>query len=131
MDKNRPLLTATKLWQGFCPQSLSLNYSINSRMQDGDVSFSHASFNAFETEDGRVRAAVTVAEKSVDVPSLRPAILYLADYNTTPSRELMINFAQRGYLFFALNYSGESSGDTHFTVYPPSLDYGNFEKAGG
>ena len=130
MEGNRPLITASKLWQGFCPVSAPLHYSVVRRETYSDVSFSYATFTALEAEDGKVRASVVIAESKKPATAPRPAILYLADYSTVASQMMMLNFASRGYVVFALNYSGQCADEEFYTTFPDSLSYGDFKNAG-
>ena len=64
----------------------------------------------------------------------RPAVLLLPDAGMPLDEELCRYFVDKGYAVLMPDYSGKTATDKDSdfrTVYPPSLDYANYERARG
>ena len=93
---------------------------------------SHISYYGHKTEEGSVRIYARFCRPEGD--GKRPTILFLGDAGEPVNEEILTYFTQKGYAVLAPDYSGKTSSDGEGvlrTVYPASLEYGNFEKAQG
>lgn len=125
------ILSAISLWKKFnltTPLGAS-EWGIESK---NGVRFSHVSYSGHEVEDGKVRIYARFGRPAGD--GEKPTILLLPDAGKTADEALMRYFIEKGYAVLMPDYSGKMSDDGEGimrTVYPPSLDYGNFEHARG
>ncbi len=94
--------------------------------------YSHVTYSGHAAEDGSVRIYARFAKP--DGAGKKPAVLLLGDIGKSVDEELMAYFLEKGYAVLAPDYSGKSEKDeagVFRTLYPSSLDYGNYEKAQG
>ena len=94
--------------------------------------YSHVSYSGHTVSDGSVRIYATFARPYGE--GKKPVILLLPDAGKASDKELINYFVEKGYAVLMPDYSGKMSTDTEGTmrtIYPPSLEYGNFEKARG
>ncbi len=101
-----------------------------------------------EETEGRRHSQVTYSGHAVSDGSVRiyarfgrpvggekkPALLLLPDVGEAPEEEMMNYFIDKGYAVLMPDYTGKLSTDadgTPRTIYPSSLDYGNYERARG
>ena len=90
------------------------------------------SFSGNAAPDGGVRVYARFGRPVGD--GKKPCILLLPDAGKAPDIELMDYFIQKGYAVLMPDYSGKMSTDADGvlrTIYPASLEYGNYEKARG
>ena len=125
------IVSAISLWKKFnmdTPLSPS-EWDID---EQGDIRRSSVSFSGHESTDGSVRIyGRFLRSKSAGV---KPTILLLPDAGRSVDEELMQYFTDKGYAVLMIDYSGkmEKGGTTKgYTVYPPSLEYGNYLSARG
>ncbi len=93
---------------------------------------SHLAFSGHAVEDGSVRIYARFARPVGN--DVKPVVLLLPDLGKAPELELMDYFVDKGYAVLMPDYSGKCEGDEDGvlrTVYPPSLQYGNYESARG
>ena len=99
--------------------------------KDG-YTFSHVSYSGHAVQDGSVRIYARFARPLGVAKS--PTVLLLGDAGKPIDEELLYYFLEKGYAVLMPDYSGKTSGDADGvfrTIYPASLDYGNYEKALG
>ena len=92
----------------------------------------HVSYYGHKVEDGSVRIYARFARPDGD--GKRPTVLFLGDAGEAVSEDIINYFVSKGYAILMPDYSGKMEKDGEGilrTVYPPSLSYGNFEKAQG
>lgn len=125
------ILSAISLWKKL-NLTTPLGASEWSIEECNGVRFSHVSYSGHEVEDGKVRIYARFGRPVGD--GKKPVILLLPDAGKTTDEELMCYFIEKGYAVLMPDYSGKMSTDGEGvmrTVYPPSLDYGNYERARG
>lgn len=99
--------------------------------KDG-IRFSHVSYSGHAAQDGSVRIYARFCKPMTETK--KPTLLLLPDAGQTWDEELMCYFAEKGYAVLMPDYSGKMNDDQEGvlrTVYPPSLEYGNLERARG
>ena len=94
--------------------------------------WSRVSFSGHEVEDGVVRIYARFCKPKQD--GKFSAVLLLPDAGEPLDEELCAYFVGKGYAVLMPDYSGKMPTDTDSdfrTIYPPSLEYGNYVKARG
>lgn len=125
------IVSAISLWKKFntdTPLSPS-EWDID---EQGDLRRSSVSFSGHEVEDGSVRIYGRFLRSKA--AGKKPTVLLLPDAGHSIDEELMRYFTDKGYAVLMIDYSGkmEKGGTTKgYTVYPPSLEYGNYLSARG
>lgn len=125
------IVSAISLWKKFdvtTPLCAS-EWGIEER---GGVRYSHVAYSGHKMTDGSVRIYARFA-KPIGAGK-KSAILLLPDAGKPLDKELLNYFIEKGYAVLMPDYSGKMPTDTDSdfrTVYPPSLDYGNYVKARG
>ncbi|MBQ7368489.1 MAG: dienelactone hydrolase family protein [Clostridia bacterium] len=125
------IVSAISLWKKFnttTPLAAS-EWEIEER---GGVRYSSVAFSGHKSTDGSVRIYARFA-KPIGAGK-KPAILLLPDAGKPLDKELFGYFVDKGYAVLMPDYSGKMPTDTDSdfrTVYPPSLDYGNYVNARG
>ena len=125
------IVSAISLWKKFdvtTPLCAS-EWGIEER---GGVRYSHVAYSGHKMTDGSVRIYARFA-KPIGAGK-KSAILLLPDAGKPLDKELLGYFIEKGYAVLMPDYSGKMPTDTDSdfrTVYPPSLDYGNYVKARG
>lgn len=125
------IVSAISLWKKY-----ELNTPLDAsewgaESKDGRT-YAHLAYSGHAVEDGCVRVYARFAKP--EGGGAFPVVLLLQDVGEKADEELMAYFVDRGYAVLVPDYSGkmESDGEEVFrTVYPASLDYGNFERARG
>ena len=125
------IVSAVSLWKKYNTDAhLSVNeWNLEDR---GDRTYSHLHYSGHQVDDGRVRVYARFG-----IPKAKgkvPAVLFLTDAGETYDEKLMDYFIDKGYAVLVPDYTGEMSSDlpnVWRTSYPPSLRYGNYEKAKG
>lgn len=127
----KTIVSAISLWKTF-----DLNNPLGASewgIENADgVRRSHISYYGHKAEDGSVRIYARFCRPEGD--GKFPTILFLGDAGVPISEEILTYFVQKGYAVLAPDYSGKTQYDKDGvlrTVYPPSLEYGNLEKAQG
>ena len=123
------ILSALALWRQFnitAPLNAEESEEIRSV---SDVQISGVFFDGNGVADGAVRVFAKFARPNG--AGKMPAVLLLADAEATEEDvdETMEYFVKKGYAVLAPDYVGEKEGKEHYTVYPPSLSYANYQKA--
>ncbi len=98
----------------------------------GGAVYSNLAYSGHAVKDGSVRIFARFYRPLGK--SKAPAVLLLPDAGTPLDRELAQYFLDKGYAVLMPDYSGKMPTDTDSdfrTVYPPSLEYGNFVHARG
>ena len=125
------IVSAISLWKKFnvtTPLCAS-EWAIDDR---GGIRYSSVTYSGHKVSDGSVRIYARFA-KPIGAGK-KPAILLLPDAGKLLDEEFMRYFLQKGYSVLMPDYSGKMPEDTDSdfrTVYPPSLDYGNYARARG
>ncbi len=125
------IVSAISLWKKFNLNSplCASEWDIELR---GGLRRSRVSFSGHAVEDGTVRIYGRLFVPSGVANA--PTVLLLPDAGKHLDENLMRYFAEKGYAVLMVDYSGKMKTDTNSdfrTVYPPSLDYGNYERARG
>ena len=98
----------------------------------GGATFSNLAYSGHAVADGSVRIFARFCRPTGK--NKTPAILLLPDAGKPLDRELAQYFLDKGYAVLMPDYSGKMPTDTDSdfrTLYPPSLDYGNYVRARG
>ena len=125
------ILSAISLWKKFNLKN-PLGASEWGIEEKEGVRYSHVSFSGNAAPDGSVRVYARFGRPVGD--GQKPCVLLLPDAGKAPDVELMDYFIQKGYAVLMPDYSGKMSTDADGvmrTIYPASLEYGNYEKARG
>ena len=125
------IVSAVSLWKKFNTKTPLGPSEWGIEERDG-ARFSHVSYSGHEVEDGSVRIYARFCRPVGE--GKRPAVLLLPDAGKPLDNELAKYFLAQGYAVLMPDYSGKMQSDkegTLRTVYPPSLEHGNYEKARG
>ena len=125
------IVSAISLWKKF-NLSNPLGASEWGIEEKDGVRYSHVSFSGNAATDGSVRIYARFGRPIGD--GEKPCILLLHDAGKAVDEELMNYFIEKGYAVLMPDYSGKMSTDQEGvmrTIYPASLEYGNYEKARG
>lgn len=127
----KTIVSAISLWKQF-DLSNPLGASEWGIENADGIRSSHISYYGHKAEDGSVRIYARFCRPEGD--GKRPAILFLGDAGESASEDVLTYFVDKGYAVLMPDYSGKTETDDDSalrTVYPPSLEYGNLEKAQG
>ena len=133
--KERIIVSAISLWKQYDLKTPLGASEWGVEEKDGKYA-SHVSYSGHTVSDGSVRIYARFckpADGTKDRGKL-PTILLLPDAGKTTDGELIEYFVEKGYAVLMPDYSGkcESDGENVLrTIYPQSLDHGNFERAKG
>lgn len=83
-------------------------------------------FIALKKEDGDLRVAVRCYHKEGEINE-SPVVILVGEYHRSPEEQLILALAKQGYVVVVPDLSGVGEFKTTF---PPSLEYGEYEKAG-
>ena len=125
------IVSAISLWKKFNTKTPLGASEWGAREEDG-VHTHHVTYSGHKVQDGNVRIYARYGRPSGT--DKKPAILLLPDIGKAPDLELMNYFIEKGYAVLMPDYSGKMSTDgtgVMRTIYPESLDYGNYERARG
>ncbi len=125
------IVSAISLWKQFNLDTPLCVSEWDITDQSG-IRWSRVSFSGHTVEDGSVRIYARFCRPQGS--GAKPAVLLLPDAGELLDEELCRYFADKGYAVLMPDYSGKMSTDKDSdfrTVYPPSLDYGNYERARG
>lgn len=127
------ILSAVSVWKKF-DMSTPLNPSEWEEKEDkaAGMRFWNVTYSGRKTDDGGVRIFARFGKPSAS--GKYPAILLLPDAGKTLDDELLCYFIEKGYAVLMPDYSGKTEVPDEKaprTIYPPSLSYANFAKAGG
>ena len=125
------ILSAVSLWKKFNLENPLGASEWGIEEKDG-VRYSHVSFSGHAALEGSVRVYARFGRPVGE--GKKPCILLLPDAGKALDMELMEYFIQKGYAVLMPDYSGKMSTDLEGvmrTIYPASLEYGNYEKARG
>ncbi len=125
------ILSAISLWKKFNLKNPlgSSEWGIEERK---GKRYSHVSYSGHAVSDGSVRVYARFGRPAGN--DKKPVILLLPDAGESPEWEVMEYFMDKGYAVLMPDYSGKMSTDEDGvmrTIYPPSIAYGNLEKAVG
>lgn len=125
------IVSAISLWKKYNLKS-PLNPSEWGEEVLSDRRHNHLSYSGHAVSDGSVRIYARFGKPLGE--GKKPAILFLHDVGMTPDKEVMDYFIDKGYAVLMPDYTGKMQSDgsnVMRTIYPASLDYGNYEKARG
>ena len=122
------VMVPSQIWQGYDAGSLPLNNHKTEYIGtfDEDVIEERHHFIAIQKEDGDLTVAVRLLHKEGDI-SVSPVIVLVGEYHRAPDQNLILALAKAGYTVVIPDLSGVGEFKTSF---PPSLEYGLYEKAG-
>ncbi len=125
------ILSAISLWKKFNLKNPLGASEWGIEEKDGKR-YSHVSYFGHAVSDGSVRIYARFGRPVGD--GEKPVVLLLPDAGKPCEDELMDYFIEKGYAVLMPDYSGKTSTDGEGvmrTVYPASIDYGNYELARG
>ena len=125
------IISAVSLWKKFNVKT-PLGASEWGIEEKNGLRWSHVSFSGHAQTDGSVRVYARLCKPIGE--TAKPAVLLLPDVGKTLDEELISYFAEKGYAVLMPDYTGKmhTDGDGVLrTIYPSSLEYGNYEKAQG
>ena len=122
------VMVPSQIWQGYDPRleplkAVKTDYV--GTLADG-VSEERYQFTALTAEDGDVRVAVRVIS-AIGTNDLSPVILVVSEYHKEPDIALVAKLAEAGYVVVIPDISAIAELKT---IFPPSLEYGEYAKAG-
>ena len=127
----KTIVSAIGLWKKFNTKK-PLGASEWGIEEYGGVRKSHVSYSGHAVKDGSVRIYARFYRPEGD--GKKPVVLFLGDAGQAVDEEVLAYFAEKGYAVLMPDYSGKMDKDDERvfrTFYPPSISYGNFEKAQG
>ncbi|MBR4943246.1 MAG: dienelactone hydrolase family protein [Clostridia bacterium] len=125
------IVSAVSLWKKYNLKSPLSASEWGEETSEGRV-FSHLSYSGHTVSDGSVRIYARFG-KPVGEGKF-PVVIFLREAGKPVDEELMGYFIDKGYAVLMPDYSGKMKDDEEKvmrTIYPASLDYGNYEKATG
>ncbi len=125
------ILSAISLWKKFHLKN-PLGSSEWGIEEKAGKRYSHVSFSGHAVSDGSVRVYARFLRPVGE--DKKPVVLLLPDADTSPDWEIMEYFADKGYAVLMPDYTGKCEEDeegTLRTIYPLSLEYGNYQRARG
>ncbi|MBQ8309259.1 MAG: hypothetical protein IJX96_05440 [Clostridia bacterium] len=125
------IVSAVSLWKKFNTDTPLCASEWEIEEKDG-VRYSSVAYSGHKASDGSVRIYARFGRPIGT--GKKPAVLLLPDAGKPLDKELFDYFLAKGYAVLMPDYSGkmpEDSDSDFRTVYPPSLDYGNFVHARG
>ncbi|MBO5412646.1 MAG: dienelactone hydrolase family protein [Clostridia bacterium] len=133
--KDRIIVSAISLWKKYDLKTPLGASEWGIEEKDGEYR-SHVSYSGHTVSDGSVRIYARFCKPlhTSKGNDKYPTILLLPDAGKATDEELMEYFVEKGYAVLMPDYSGkcESDGENVLrTIYPQSLDYGNYERAQG
>lgn len=118
-------MTPFQVWEDYDAELLELKTTLQSKEYRYDKERSTFIYNALQAEDGAVKVVVRVVNKA---EHLNKVVLIVQEYHESVQEEVINDLADKGYIVVIPDYSG--LGKEIPTRFPPSLDYGNIERAG-
>ncbi|MBE7077996.1 MAG: hypothetical protein E7377_04760 [Clostridiales bacterium] len=125
------IVSAISLWKKYNLKA-ALGASEWGEEVRGDRRYSHVTFTGHTVSDGNVRVYARFGKPKGG--EKHPTVLFLPDAGEVLDDEIMDYFIDKGYAVLIPDYSGKMSTDAEGvmrTIYPASLEYGNYEKARG
>ncbi|MDR2634404.1 MAG: hypothetical protein LBC13_00305, partial [Clostridiales bacterium] len=126
-------LTPLQVWESFNPVKEPVELSIMKTSEHEGIHSSECFFTSETVSDGKVRGFFKIYAKTEweDAAERRPTVVLLPAIAPLNLKSYLHWFLDRGIAVAVLNYAGAASdSDKGCTCYPPSLEYGNFLKAG-
>lgn len=120
------ILTPTALWKDFSVCQ-NFNFEVVSEKQDGDVILTYFYLSGKRVGEDVVKI-YGVYTKSVQ-QAVGPAILIAGDFGATDNLALEKDLAKKGYSVMSVDLAGKTDNAEFYTVYPPEIDYANYEIA--
>ncbi len=127
----KTILSAISLWKKYEMRSPLCQQEWGGEEKDGAY-YANVSYNGPGGEDGFVRVHARFCRPLGQ--DKKPVVLFLGDVGRAADEEILAYFAEKGYAVLIPDYSGKLSTDGEGalrTEYPPSLEYGNLERARG
>ena len=121
------ILTPVSLWKNFdC--SLPLNHVTNDLRERDGITYEKVRFSGREAGDGRVSVYGVFAYSSHAMS--RDGVLIIPDSRETVDESLIELFVANGYSALMVDIRGEWRDTKDYTVYPESIGYANYARAG-
>lgn len=122
------VMVPSQIWQDYDGASLPLDNLKTEYIGsfDENIVEERHLFVAIKKEDGNLTVAVRLLHKKGDI-SASPVIVLVGEYHRPPEDKLILKLASQGYVVVVPDLSGVGEFKTSF---PPSLEYGYYEKAG-
>ena len=121
------ILTPSSLWKNFDGSLPLMDVTTDVESRDG-VTYEYVKFLGRDTGDGRVIIRGIFARLQEN-PS-QDGILIIPDSRETVDEGLLELFVRNGYSALMVDIRGEWEGTENNTVYPQSVSYANYIKAG-
>ena len=125
------IVSAVSLWKKFNTDTPLCVSEWGIEEKDG-ARMSHVAYSGHVVDDGSVRIYARYGRPLGE--GKKPTVLLLGDAGKPTDIDLMRYFIDKGYAVLMPDYSGKMQTDADGvlrTIYPPSLEYGNYEKARG
>ena len=106
--------------------------TISGEREENGIKYCSVTYNGHAVSDGTTRIYARFGKPAAG--EKQPVILLLPDAGKPQDLELMNFFIEKGYAVLMPDYSGKMQSDDEGeprTVYPDSLNYANYEVAGG
>lgn len=121
------ILTPISLWKNF-DDNLPLLDSVTDISTHNGITFERVRFSGRDAGDGRVVISGMVAYAEDN--AAEDGVLIIPDSRETIDEGLLELFAKNGYIALMVDIRGEWEGQSLHTVYPRSIEYANYAKAG-
>ncbi len=121
------ILTPISLWKNFDDSLPLMDVTTDITSRDG-ITYERVKFLGRETGSGRV-SVFGVLAYAQDAPA-KDGVLIIPDSCRTVEEDMLALVVKNGYSAFMVDIRGEWEGCSDYTVYPESVYYANFTKAG-
>src|SRR5574344_2974872 len=125
------LFTSQSLWKDFDPKALPLDSTLIKTETNGNVTLKHFYFNGRKIDNQLSRVYAVVA--CVQDGAIHDGLVVANKVNLGIDVDTLCYWANLGYTAIGIDYAGEGNEENandHFTVYPQSIDYCNWVRAG-
>ncbi len=120
------ILTPKAIWKNFLVEDKINSKQLEKNKIDGVVTTSII-IEGREVKDGKVQIYAELYSASDSIKG--PAIILLEDFSICQDKSLVKELIGKGYVVMSVDIAGFYDEKDNYTVYPPSRDYANYEKA--
>ncbi len=117
------ILTPAAIWRDFNINTVP-SAEIISQTKSGSINYTELYVDGRAVSDGSVKIYAKLAKAKTTENA--PAILLLGDFNR-PYSGVLEDLAKKGYIVLAVDVAGKREDKEHFTIYPESISYANYE----
>ena len=128
MQGQKLVYSPVSLWKNFDSTSLPFEQEVVGVEENDGIVYTQLYFNGVQHEDGisRVYGIFAAKKGKKDLP----AIVIVSDVGKGINQNEINFWAKKGYAVFGFDNMGKNEESEHFTKYPESIGYANFESAG-